>query len=145
MDGSEEHAVIADGAPAFLKGTYEDAFRLVLEARRYLGERGDNDARGLDVPGALAYSVESMRLTARLTHIMAWLLAVRAHHDGELTAAQLAEDRWRLGGHEVCLDEGMASEGELPRALDDLLARSEALYRRIDRLDRMMSGEHAVG
>ncbi len=141
----ERDVVVADRAPAFLKGTYEEAFRLVLETRRYLAERGDDDARGLRVPAALAYSVESMRLTARLTHIMAWLLAVRAHHAGELAAEDLARPEWRLAGHEVCLDAAVAGDGELPSALADLLGRSESLFLRIDRLDRMMSGEREAG
>ena len=137
----EVNSVVTDRSPAFLNRTYEEAFRLVLETRRYLGERGDNDARGLAVEDALAYGVESMRLTARLTHIMAWLLAVRAYHEDELTAGELAEAEWRLGGHEICLDESTAAPDALPRALADLLSRSESLYRRIDRLDRMISGD----
>lgn len=142
---SEDDGVIIYTAPAFFLRTYDEAFRLVLETRHYLGERGNNDARGLDVGTALAYSVESMRLTARLTHIMAWLFAVRAHHEGELDAEAMADPKWRLAGHEVCLDPGVAEEDELPRPLAELLHRSENLYRRIDRLDRMMSGDVATG
>ena len=142
---SEDDAVIVHLAPAFFRRTYDEAFRLVLETRHYLAEAGNNDARGLDVPAALAYSVESMRLTARLTHIMAWLLAVRAHHEGELDAEALADPRWRLAGHEVCLDAAAGEGDDMPRPLAELLQRSETLYRRIDRLDRMMAGAAATG
>ncbi len=143
MNRREE--TVSDGAPVFLGRTYAEAFRLVLETRHYFADRGDNDVRGLQVPGALAYSVESMRLTTRLAHIMAWLLAVRVHHEGELSAKDLAMPEWRLAGHNVCLDGAIAPDDELPDALADLLRRSENLFRRVDRLDQMMSGERKAG
>ncbi len=123
--------------PAFFGSTYDEAHQLVLEARHYLGERGQRDVAGLGVEGTLAYSVESMRLTARLTQVMAWLMAMRAVHEGELGREEVLEKKWRLGGHDVCLGEPPLDMSELPAGLQDLLQRSERLFVRIARLDQM--------
>ena len=74
-----------------------------------------------------------------MTHIMAWLLAQRAAHEGELSVAELQSDSWRLGGHTVCLGEPAMDPEELPPYLRDLMRRSEALFRRVSRLDQMIA------
>jgi regulator of CtrA degradation len=92
----------------------------------------------------LHFSAETMRLTSRMTHIMAWLLAQRAAHEGELTVEELKSESWRLGGHTVCLGESSIEPEELPPYLRDLLRRSEALFRRISRLDQMIAEKPGV-
>jgi regulator of CtrA degradation len=132
-DGASSVAEI----PTFFGNTFDEAHQLVLEARHYLGERGQRDVSALGVEGTLAYSVESMRLTARLTQVMAWLMAMRAVHEGELSREEVLEKQWRLGGHDVCLGAPTLDVSELPNGLQDLLQRSEQLFVRISRLDEM--------
>ncbi len=129
--------------PAFFGRTYDEAHQLVLEARHYLGERGHQDISDLGVEGTLAYSVESMRLTARLTQVMAWLMAMRAVHEGELSREDVRREKWRLGGHAVCLGEPAQGVDELPVGLQDLMQRSENLFVRISRLDEMSAAGEA--
>ena len=136
-DTNQSTATVVE--PAFFGRTYEEALELTQETRGYLAERGRADVRDLDTVATLAYSLESMRLTARLTQIMAWLLAMRAVQAGELERREIAEERWRLGGHEICLAEPPLDLADLPQALGDLLQRSEQLFKRISRLDRMFA------
>ena len=83
-----------------------------------------------------------MRLTSRLTNMMAWLLVQRAVHQGELTREEFRDDdSWRLGGAEICLQEPEVDPELLPPYLYDLLRRSERLYSRIARLDGMVAAE----
>jgi regulator of CtrA degradation len=78
-----------------------------------------------------------MRLTARLTEMMAWLLAQRAVHAGEITQAEALGENRALGEVSVCIDELDAGETAMPRGLVSLLKRSRALYIRVARLDEL--------
>ncbi len=133
---------MATTAPtAFFGRTYDEALALTREARDYLRDYGEEESRELGIDIAAQFSVEIMRLTSRLTNMMAWLLVQRAVHQGELSREEVREDTWRLGGSEICLDQGAVDPEKLPPYLRDLLRRSERLYRRISRLDDMVAGE----
>ncbi|MBT4489089.1 MAG: DUF1465 family protein [Rhodospirillaceae bacterium] len=126
---------------AFLGRTFDEALALTREARDYLRDYGEEESRELAVEIAAHYSVETMRLTSRLTNMMAWLLVQRAVHQGELTREEVRQDTWRLGGGDVCFNEGELDLELLPPYLCDLLRRSERLYHRIARLDNMVAAE----
>ena len=83
--------------------------------------------------------METTRVTARLTQIVAWLMAQRAVEAGELSAAQACEKKHRLGGQEICLNSRGEDSNELSPALRDLLLRSRRLYQRVARLDDMLA------
>jgi len=76
-----------------------------------------------------------MRLTSRLTQVMAWLMAQRAVQEGEIEEDDFVEDRYRLEGHDVCLKRTIENMDDMPDQLNDLMQRSYELYRRIMRLD----------
>ena len=128
---------------AFFSRTFDEALALTSEARDYLAQYGEEDLRELPKDVGLHYSVESMRLTSRLTNVMAWLLVQRAAHEGELSYEELRRDEWRLGGHSVCMAEATVEPERLPPIMADLLRRSENLFRRISRLDEMVAREDA--
>ncbi len=81
-----------------------------------------------------------MRLTTRMTHIMAWLLMQRAMSEGEYEETPPEVDAMRLGGADICLGEPVV-EAELPEPLADLMRRSERMFRRIQRLDDDLVGQ----
>jgi len=123
-------------APAFFSRTYDEALAMLRETRDYLAGRGKLELRALATEAALDYSRESMRLTARLTQVMAWLLLQRAVHVGEITSEEARKPEHRLSGQDICLASSDGLEA-LPSRLISLLERSDSLYRRIERLDQL--------
>ena len=124
-------------ATAFFSKTYGEAHALLYDARHYLQlmELAKRSRRAV----ALLHGRETMRLTARLTHIMAWLLAQRAVAAREITPEEARGGAYRLGGQGVCLDVGAENSSALPDRLRALLRRSRTLYQRVARLDEMIA------
>ena len=141
MDSTTKSSGAVVTPTAFFGRTFDEALALMRESHDYLRDYGEEESRGLAVEIAVHYSVETMRLTSRLTNMMAWLLVQRAVHQGELSREEIREDSWRLGGGNVCLDECDLDPDQLPPYLCDLLRRSGRLYRRIARLDNMVASE----
>ena len=128
--------------PTFFGRTYDEAMGLLVEARNYVAVNEVRPQPAVLTPSdRLLLCCETMRLTTRLTHIMAWLLAQRAVHAGEITLADSAEEPYALGGAKTCL-----TVTEEVRRLGDqwlitLLDRSHKLYIRVSRLDEMVKRE----
>lgn len=118
----------------FLDGTYREALALTREARDYVALQERRDRAGLPPELQLLASCESLRLTARLTQVMAWLLLQRAVHAGEISPQEAREPHHRLGGREIC-QAAAAGADRLPPRLRELLGRSAELYQRVARLD----------
>lgn len=124
-------------ATAFFGKTYGEAMDLLTEARNYLAHREPIDRESLMPLERLRFCGETMRLTARLTQIMAWLLAQRAVHAGEISQQDALGDHRPLADHEICMDGTDASPMAMPRRLAALLDRSQRLYVRVARLDEL--------
>lgn len=127
----------------FFDRTMMEAMALLAETRRYLIDRSESERKGMSVETGLAASMESMRLVARLTQVLAWLLTHRAVHAGEMTLVEATRDERRLGGRELCLNAEGDDNPSLPEELRALLGRSYALYRRIARLDELAANRAA--
>ncbi|HEY5713474.1 MAG TPA: DUF1465 family protein, partial [Allosphingosinicella sp.] len=83
--------------PRLVDGLYIEAMVLADEARSYFDTLGRDDRLSLDPIDRVGFSCESLKVTTRLMHVIAWLLTQRAVAAGELTPDQAgAEDR-RLG------------------------------------------------
>ena len=128
---------------ALMQRTYGEALALTQEVRDYIAGPAAADKGLLDADAKLVASCEEMRVTARVTEVMAWLMVQRAVHAGEISRAEAARPDRRLGGAETCQAEPMLSLDELPPRLADLMVRSRALYDRIARLDAMLDGSGA--
>src|ERR1700758_3956017 len=95
--------------PALFTRTYDEALDLIVEARNYMVHLRPVSRR---LPGAgesLRLSCEALRVTSRLTQVMAWLMLQRAVQDGEISAYEACAEENRLSGQSVCLDD---SSGE---------------------------------
>ncbi|MBO6826896.1 MAG: DUF1465 family protein [Sneathiella sp.] len=133
---SVEGTTIVDGA-IFFSRTYDEALALVVEAREYLLGPGKMAVRQMTPEVSFYYATESLRLTTRLTECMSWLMFQRAISEGEITPEEGQAEECHLQYQSTCLTEtNDRLMAELPDGLASLLARSEALYRRIDRLDK---------
>jgi len=134
-DGNQGKSQGAAGTPIHFRGTYEEAFDLLVEARNYVERHVPAFRYSANPPDPMAMTMETMRLTSRLTQVMAWLMAQRAVHEGEIGAAEFVDDKYRLEGHDVCLQRAIEGMDDLPDGLGDLMDRSYELYNRIMRLD----------
>ncbi|RYG75678.1 MAG: DUF1465 family protein, partial [Alphaproteobacteria bacterium] len=63
---------------------YIEAMLLADEARGYFDEIGREERDALEALNRVAFSCESLKVTTRLMHIIAWLLTQRAVDAGEL-------------------------------------------------------------
>lgn len=127
--------------------TFREGMDMVEETAAYLDGPGRHDSKKLDRNDALVYASQSMRLTTRLMQIASWLLVQRALKEGEMTGSEAREEKYRL------VPENKSDQDykplaqyatSLPSLLIDLLARSEALYERVIRLDRSLYGSIAA-
>jgi regulator of CtrA degradation len=120
-----------------LHKTYDETLALLVTARDYMSYAVPSARPDLDQTQRLKVSCEAMRVTARLSHIMAWLLAQKAVQAGEITA-QAAAEAYRLSEDDLTLLEADGEPAGIPEGLKDLLHRSRALYVRVTRLDALV-------
>jgi regulator of CtrA degradation len=123
---------------AYFDSTLEEAVALARDARDYLIYQEAADNAKLSPATRLTVSCEAMRVTTRVTQVIAWLLVQKAVHAGEMERAQAAEPQNRLGGQKVCKVDAPAGAEALPDRLTDLLDRSLGLYARVERLDALL-------
>lgn len=117
---------------------YDQSMQLVREAAEYLELEGVIERQQLSQQMGMVYACESMRLTTRLMQVSAWLLAMRAVRQGEMTPEDLETRGFRLGAKEVCLGGPVRGAGLLPLRMINLLEASKRLYERVARLDQLM-------
>ena len=141
MLNSEINSPSAFTDGAMFDKTFDEGMALVEETARYLDGKGREEARSLPRKAAMLYAGESMRVTTRLMQAASWLLVQRAVRDGDMERTDAMNDRYRLGSREICLGTAAEDTAILPGELNDLLARSDSLYRRIARLDDVLFGE----
>ena len=127
----------------YFDSTFEEALALTREARDYLSYQEKADLSELSPVGRMAASCESMRMTARMTQVVAWLLVQKAVHAGDLTREEATQPKYRLAGQEICDNVEPLAVEPLPDRLAALLARSHQMYRRIARLDAMFDSHQA--
>jgi len=118
--------------------TYDETLDLIVEARNYMVHMRPAALPNYTAVRDLRTSCEALRVTSRLTQVMAWLMLQRAVSDGEISASEACEERNRLSGHTVCLDATASDDEEIPPGLQSLLSRSLRLYERISRLEEMV-------
>jgi regulator of CtrA degradation len=120
--------------PKLVDSLYVEAMVLADEARSYFDVQAEAD-RALLEPGIrVHFACESLRVTTRLMHIIAWLLTQRAVAAGELTASEARHPERRLG---EAPQSDWALARTFPEAARTLIQASQDLYDRVRRLDRL--------
>ena len=113
--------------PRVIAALYTEAMVLADEARSYFTADRTAQVTGKMVD-AVAFSCESMKVTTRLMHCIAWLLNQRAAEEGRGDGAAV-----RRGlGYTPPSDPELTSH--LPDEARVLIAQSESLYARLIRL-----------
>jgi regulator of CtrA degradation len=117
---------------------FREGMDLVSRAAAYLDGDGRDEAKLLPRAAAVAYAVESMRLTTRLMQVASWLLLQRAVNEGELSRAEAAAEKRRI----PLSEQGIVSNKDvlvrLPPRLRDLIGVSLRLQARIIHLDLLI-------
>jgi regulator of CtrA degradation len=117
--------------PKLVDSLYVEAMLLADEARAYFDKHGRDDRMGLDPLVRVGFSCESLKVTTRLMHVVAWLLTQRAVEAGELTTAQANKPERQLG-------EAVESDADvleqLPESALALIQSSRDLYERVRRV-----------
>ncbi len=114
---------------------FDEGMALVNSAAAYLDGAGRMEVKRLDRTAALAYAVESMRLTTRLIQVASWLLLQRAVNQGELTRPEAAIEQKRI---RLSKDEKVSPEDVLallPLRLCRLIEASLRFQARVIHLD----------
>ena len=111
---------------------YGEAMLLADEARSYFDEAGRDDRDALDPLLRVSFSCESLKVTTRLMHVIAWVMIQRAVEAGEVPAATALDPRHRLGPAPVTDATLLA---QLPSRARDLIEASTDLHRRVALFD----------
>ena len=118
-------------------GLYLEAMVMADEARAYF-DMGESAEPELEDPlRRVSFACESLKVTTRLMHIIAWLLSQRAWQRGEIADADLADEKYRLGRAANTVPDVAAS---FPFAARALIEASQDLYDRVARLQDRMDG-----
>jgi regulator of CtrA degradation len=131
-DSNELPAPESRITPRLVDSFYTEAMVLADEARSYFDEAGRDDRGDLDPFVRVAFACESLKVTTRIMHIVAWLLTQRAIESGEITYREGRRPERRLGNAQ---DSDPALVGRLPEAAQRLVNSSADLYARVKRLD----------
>ncbi|WP_230481737.1 DUF1465 family protein [Sphingomonas sp. Leaf21] len=117
-----------------IDGLYAEAMILAEAARSYFDGVGRDEREGLNPVQRVCFSCESLKVTTRLMHVLAWVLTQRAVDAGELDWTEATHAERRLGRspesdpHQI---------GHLPSRARRLTLASLNLYRRVERLDHI--------
>lgn len=117
---------------------YVEAMLLADEARGYFDDAGRDDRSCLDPMSRVSFACESLKVTTRLMHIIAWLLTQRAVDAGEIAAEAALSPSRRLGTSTPSDD---AIVARLPARARDMALASADLFDRIARLDAALGRE----
>jgi regulator of CtrA degradation len=124
-----------------IESLYTESMLLADEARAYFDRHGRADRDGLDPMVRVGFSCESLKVTTRLMHVIAWLLTQKAVHAGEISPAQARRPARRLGEAPETDEELLPA---LPEAAQILIRSSRELFARVQRLDESGGFEPAA-
>ncbi|URD61871.1 DUF1465 family protein [Sphingomonas sp. KRR8] len=129
FDSASDRARIT---PRLIESLYTEAMLLADEARTYFDQEGRDERSQLDPFVRVGFACESLKVTTRIMHIVAWLLTQRAVETGEILPSSAGRPERRLG-HAAQSDPEVVSQ--LPPAAQRLVTSSTDLYARVKRLD----------
>jgi regulator of CtrA degradation len=118
--------------PRLIDAFYTEAMLLADEARSYFDDAGHKDREPLDPFTRVTFACESLKVTTRIMHIVAWLLTQRAIESGEIQYGEGRRPERRLGNAQAS---DLEAVSRLPAAARRLVNASTDLYARVQRLD----------
>ena len=137
-DGADAKGAQGFATSELFERTFREGMALVEDAAAYLDGEGRQASKRLGRDAALAYASESMALTTRLMQVASWLLVQRAVREGEMSAVEAGDARYRVGEPASAPPSGEGAPEPMPTGLVDLKERAERLFERIAHLDRRL-------
>jgi regulator of CtrA degradation len=119
---------------------YTEAMLLADEARSYFDDAGRDERMTLEPFARVGFACESLKVTTRIMHIVAWLLTQRALESGEIATIEGRRPERRLGNAQ---DSDPLVVNQLPPAAKRLINSSADLYARIKRIDEGSAEDEA--
>lgn len=119
-----------------IDGLYVEALVMADEARAYFDREGAVDKDRYDVMTRLSFTCESLKVTTRIMHVIAWLMTQKAWLRGEITAQALADPKYRLA---PAVETDRDALALMPEAARLLVVGSQSLYDRVLRLQERMA------
>lgn len=119
--------------------TYTETLDLLTKSESFLRNYSNKRAQEPDQVRDLRVNCEMTRVTARLTQVMAWLLAQKASLAGEITTEEARSEKYLIKEDSFCLTNSInGQEAEYPLPIRELLIDSLGLYKRILSLSQQM-------
>lgn len=118
--------------PRLIEQLYTEAMLLADEARAYFDTAGREERQSLEPFARVGFACESLKVTTRIMHIVAWLLTQRAVESGEISSRDGRRPERRLGHANESDPEVVKT---LPPIAQRMIAQSADLYDRVKRLD----------
>jgi regulator of CtrA degradation len=132
MDESDLPSAQVRITSRLIDSLYTEAMLLADEARSYFDHAGRDDRSALEPFARVGFACESLKVTTRIMHIVAWLLTQRAIESGEIPNREGRRPERRLGHAQ---DSDPAVLVQLPESAQRLINASADLYARVKRLD----------
>ncbi|MEZ5654392.1 MAG: DUF1465 family protein [Sphingobium sp.] len=115
---------------------YIEALVMADEARAYFDQKASEDREMFDTMTRLTLTCESLKVTTRLMHVIAWLMTQKAWQRGEIPEETLDDSKYRLGPASETDDAVLAL---MPSCARQLVQGSQMLYGRVLRLQNQMA------
>ena len=132
MDESDMHRPQVRITSRLIDSLYTEAMLLADEARSYFDDAGRDERSTLEPFARVGFACESLKVTTRIMHIVAWLLTQRAVESGEIPGRDGRRAERRLGHAQ---DTDPLVLATLPPSAQRLIGASSDLYARVKRLD----------
>jgi regulator of CtrA degradation len=132
MDESDLNQAQVRITSRLIDALYTESMLLADEARSYFDDIGRNDRATLHPFARVGFACESLKVTTRIMHIVAWLLTQRAIESGEIPLPDGRRPERRLGHAQ---DSDPLVVDQLPESAQRLINASADLYARIKRID----------
>lgn len=121
-----------------VEGLYVEALVMADEARSYFDSEGRDARTDVGAMTRLSWTCESLKVTTRLMHVIAWLMTNKAWQRGEISSEALNESRYLLGPASASDPAVVAT---MPEPARQLVEGSQQLYERVLRLQQRMRGD----
>ena len=132
MENEELPRLQARITSRLIDSLYTEAMLLADEARSYFDDAGRDERATLEPFARVGFACESLKVTTRIMHIVAWLLTPRAIESGEIAGLEGRRPERRLGNAQ---DSDPVVVATLPASARKLINSSVDLYARVRRLD----------